>query len=198
MTLLFTFYHSNNKENDGAAYQSCRRRSTINNPYSQPLPFNQNERNARRNSVKTVTTIKLTNPSTTARPSTANAVTTNHGSHASSLDTIEEEETSPTIRRILEKTGCSSRQEFLAMKAQQARKQVNANGSKSTTVLKTAPNRPKSAGKVSNAKTATTKSTSTNPKKKAKSKQFAWHSWPLQNNDCIHSHSHSLTHLMTL
>jgi len=104
-------------------------------------------------------------------PSSVKKATTNHGSHASSLDTIEEEEeTSPTIRRILEKTGCSSRQEFLAMKAQQARQQVNTNGSKSTTALKPASNRPKSAGKVSDAKTATTESTSTNPKKKSKCK----------------------------
>jgi len=61
-----------------------------------------------------------------------------------SLSTIEEEEeSSPIIRRILEKTGCSNRQEFLAMKAAQA----NTNGSKP------APNGSKNA--TNSVKTAT-------------------------------------------
>ena len=108
----------------------------------------------------------------------------------SSLATIEEEETSPTIRRILQATGCSSRQEFLAMKAAQASQQVNANGSTSTTNpskdpatngsksthRSKAPNRSKvsngsKASKDTKALTNTNGSKSTtNPKKKAKSK----------------------------
>ena len=111
---------------------------------------------------------------TTKRKSSSTIATTQ------SLDTIEEEEeTSPTIRRILEKTGCSSRQELLARRAAQVN--TNANGSKSATrngskpaapnVAKAAPNGSKvPAPNGSKSKLATNRNGSTNPKKKVKSK----------------------------
>jgi len=148
------------------------------NPYSQPLPFNQNERNACHNSVKTATTVK---PTTTAAKATSKL-----GPNASaSLSTIEEEETSPTIRRILEKTGCSSRQELLAMRAAQeqqgSKSTTNRNGSNSTTNRNksmAATNGAKAAtngtkvSKSTNGSKATNGSKTTNPKKKARSKYF--------------------------
>jgi len=134
------------------------------NPYSQPLPFNQNERKA-------------------LRPSTAGApIPPRTATKAATLSTIEEEENSPIIKRILAASGCSNRQEFLAMRAAQ---QANANGSKSSATNGTKPaamNRSKTApinqskfatngSKSTNASKSSTngsKSTSTNPKKKAK------------------------------
>jgi len=90
-----------------------------------------------------------------------------------SLSTIEEEEeeTSPTIRRILQKTGYSSRQELLALRAaqeQQASKStMNWNRAKSspTNPSKSATNGSKSTNA---SKSSTNGSKSTNPKKKSK------------------------------
>jgi len=182
MTLLIS--HHRNKENqpsvaNGTAHPR-RHQNTAMNPYSQPLPFNQNERKARR-SISAMT-VKLTNPP--PRPSNAKTATTMHGS---SLDTIEEEEeTSPTIRRILAATGCSSRQEFLSKRAAQAQVNTNElkaarNGSKAATAMNgaatntnVATNGAKNRAKTTNATRAnsTNGSKTTNPKKKARSKYF--------------------------
>jgi len=111
---------------------------------------------------------------------------TNHAfKNSSSLSTIEEEETSPTIRRILEKTGCSSRQKLLAMRAAQeqqgSKSTTNRNGSNSTTNRNksmAATNGAKAAtngtkvSKSTNGSKATNGSKTTNPKKKARSKYF--------------------------
>ena len=142
------------------------------NPYSQPLPFNQNERKA----LRPLTAGVPIPPRTTTKAATA----------TQPLSTIEEEGTSPTIRRILEATGCSSRQELLAMRAAQASQQVNTNGSKSAATNGAKPNGAKPAAMNRAKSAATNRSTSatngnkaingskatTNPKKKAKSKQF--------------------------
>ena len=168
MVLLFTLHHRN-KENEPSSLIGTstapprRRRSTELNPY------------VTRKKVPTKSSIAFS--MSQAPPSSMDS--------SSSLATIEEEETSPTIRRILEKTGCSSRQEFLAMRAAQeantngiGQKDLTRNGSKSNTNRngskkaatnrsKTAPNGPNATNGAPNvAKTAT------NPKKKAKSKYF--------------------------
>ena len=110
-------------------------------------------------------------------------------------------EDSPTIKRILATTGYASVEEFLASRNANSSKApaVNGansaatNGNKATTKGSKSTNGSKAAPNVAKNSAKSTKGL-TNPKKKAKSKQFAWHSWPLQNNDCIHSHSHSLTY----
>ena len=123
--------------------------------------------------MKTATIVKPTNPSPTMAlpscPSTAKTATTKHGSNASSLSTVEEEETSPTIRRILEKTGCSSRQELLAMRAAQEQ-QVNTNRNRSKSTTNRNGSKAAMNGAPNVAKTATKGAKATNPKKKAKSK----------------------------
>jgi len=177
---------SNNKENDEAAYQSRRRRSTVVvNPYSQPLPFNQNERKAL--SAKNIPR----SSSTMDRPSRLlNAKAT-----ASQIN-----EESPTIKRILQASGCSSVEELLArdqQKTQANKTQANkaTNGSKATNGAgaKSAATNGANSTAASGAKAATkgskaakngaksnangSKSTSTNPKKKARSKySFSCHS----------------------
>jgi len=168
-TRIHSFVHRN-KENEtttlnGTVAPPTRRlRDTSNNPYSKsyrkPLqtdpstrPSNSNLKQAPRSSG-TKAPVSRSNPS---------------------LSTIEEEEeTSPTIRRILAATGCSSRQELLAKRAAQ---EANTKGSKSA-----AANGVKSAMNQSNAATtnradattsrskSTNGSKTTNPKKKAKSK----------------------------
>jgi len=191
MALLLNFYHSEKENEPGAAFTSRRRRSQVMNPYSQPLPFNQIERNARSIHLKQA-------PRSTKAPASCSSAKPTTSS--SSLATIEEEETSPTIRRILEKTGCSSRQELLAMRAaQEANTNTNTNGSKSnkngskdapigsktatsgadsaaTNMSKdTTRNRDKSTNgnKATNrSKAANGSKALTNPKKKAKSKHF--------------------------
>jgi len=181
MTLLL-FVRHRNKENEssslnGAAYQSHRRRSTALNPY------------VTRKKVPTKSAIAFSQDSSQDPSSMASSA---------ALAIIEEEETSPTIRRILEATGCSSRQELLAMRAAQANQQGNTNGStnpsKSTA---RASNRPTATAKRSKSINGTTKGSkstngskaalnvatngtkapngskaTTNPKKKAKSKCF--------------------------
>jgi len=168
MALLFTLHHRN-KENA----PPCRLRDTSKNPdsksYCKPHPSNSNLKQAPRSSV-TSTKAPVSHLSTKA--TTSNASNT-------SLATVEEE-TSPTIRRILEATGCSSRQELLAMRAAQAIQQVNTNGSTSTTnpnKSKAASNQSKAAtngakkGAKNGAKSVANGSKSTmNPKKKAKIK----------------------------
>jgi len=69
--------------------------STIMNPYSQPLPFNQNERKARLQSSRP-SNQNLKKQAPSSRPSTAKATTSKASN--TSLDTIEEEKTSPIIR----------------------------------------------------------------------------------------------------
>ena len=165
MTLLLTLHHRN-KENEPSSLNGNapprRRRSTAMNPYSQPLPFNQNERNARRfSAVKPTVTTTATTKATGA-------------SNASTASQINKD--SPAIKRILKATGCSSVEELLARDQQktQASKGPKAAANRS----KTAPNGPKNAmkGAPNVAKTATkgAKSTNgsktTNPKKKATSK----------------------------
>jgi len=169
MNYLPTSLHRN-KENEPSSLNGtapprrCRR--TAVNPYETrkkvPTPFALNE----------AMNSQPTNPSFTGRSLTAKATTSLHGSNASSsLSTIEEED-SPIIKRILEKTGCSSRQELLAKRSAQ----VNTNGSK--VAPKAAPNGSKNATNPSTAANATNRAKSTNgskatnPKKKAKSKQF--------------------------
>jgi len=180
MTLLFALHHRN-KENEPSSLNGTappRRRRTAVNPYSQPLPFNHNERMALKSS-RSSTVGSQDNPASRA----STKATASKASNAT-LATIEEE-TSPTIRRILEATGCSNRQELLAMRAaqeQQGNANSNRNGSKTaaTNRSKTAPNGPKNAtnGALNVAMTATkgAKSTNgsktTNPKKKSKSKYF--------------------------
>jgi len=174
MTLLipldFSLLHSN-KENEasslnGTAPPTRHLRDTSKNPYSKNYCKPRSSSAGSQDILPSRTSIK--------------AATTKHGSKVSSLSTIEEE-TSPTIRQILEATGCSSRQEFLAMKAAQA----NTNGSKPTNMnaLKAAPNVPKVApngakkgaknGAKNGAKSSSKGSKSTNPKNKSKSKYFA-------------------------
>jgi len=118
------------------------------NPYSQPLPFNQNERNARFQ-APCLSATKAPASRSSAKPTTS----------SSSLSTIEEDETSPTIRRILAATGCSNRQELLAKRAAQ---EANTNRSKS------APNGLKAAtngSKSTNQSKSMNKSTSINGSK---------------------------------
>ena len=161
-----------NKENEPSSLNSTapptrRLRDTSKNPYSKdyckPLQKEQASRS-----------------SSTSRPPTAfDKDATKHMVNSSaSLATIEEEEeTSPIIRRILQQTGCSSRQELLAMRAAQ-QKNTMANGSKSAATIeaKAPSNVSKSTTKSRNGSKAApnvaknvAKST-TNPKKKAKSK----------------------------
>jgi len=183
MTLLFTLHHRN-KENEPSSLNGNaplrRLRDTSKNPYSKsyfkPPPSISNLKQAPRSTIT---------KAPVSRPSTAKA-TTSKASNAS-LASIEEE-TSPTIRRILEATGCSSRQELLVMRAaqeQQVNTNSNRNGSKSTTnrngskkaatnQSKTAPNGTKNAtnGAPNVAKTTKNGAKATNPKKKSKSKYF--------------------------
>ena len=199
VTTTLLFYLHRNKENVGTA--PCRRRqSTAMNPYSQPLPFNQNERKAL-SAKKTLPCLSSSIAPPASRTSTAKAITNGSKSSNTSLATIEEE-TSPTIRRILEATGCSSRQELLAKRAAEEKeanangsKSTNANGSKSTNTNgseaapnqpKAAPNRPKAApnGATNRAESSNNKvkkgakpskngsKATTNPKKKAKGKHL--------------------------
>jgi len=175
----FSLIYSN-KENEPLSLNGTappRRRRTM-NPYSQPLPFNQNERNARRNSVMTAKPIII--------------VTT--GTSKASTAQIDEE--SPTVKRILKAKGCSSVEELLARDQQKANATSGAkapatNISTSTTArnrYKSTTNGSKDA--TNGSKTAATnqsksttngdknrvKSTNgsktTNPKKKSKSKCF--------------------------
>jgi len=129
MTLLIpldSFLPHSNKENEPSSLNGTapprRRRSTAGNPY--------------------VTRKKVPTKSSIAFSMTLSQA---------SLPTIEEE-TSPTIRRILEATGCSTRQELLAKRAAQ----VNTNGSKDA--LKAAPNGAKSSA-TNGSKAATSRTT---------------------------------------
>ena len=178
MALLFTLHHSN-KENEHSSLNgtaSSRRRRTAVNPYSQPLPFNHNERMA----------LKSSRSSTVgSQDNTASRASTKATASKASNDTLAtiEEETSPTIRRILEATGCSSRQELLALRAAQGQ-QVNTNGSRNPNASKST-NGPKTSNGVNSsistngskaapnvaknvAKSTLKRSASTNPKKKSK------------------------------
>jgi len=171
MTLVrrtLRFFHRD-KENEPSSLNDtappCRRRSTTVTPYATrkkvPTPFALNE-----------ATFTNSRQSATVKPT--------------SLATMEEEETSPTIRRILEKTGCSSRQELLAKRAAEEANtnglKVAPNGWKAATATNgaksSATNRSKSTtnvakvSKSSNGSKATNGSTTTNPKKKARSKYF--------------------------
>jgi len=165
-TRIHSFVHRN-KENEpttlnGTVAPPTRRlRDTSKNPYSKDYC-------KPRSSIAT----------TASRPSTAKATTSKASS--ATLATVEEEETSPTIRRILEKTGCSSRQELLAMHAAQEAN-TNANRAKPAAINRaksSATNRSKSTNGPNNAtngapnvsKTATKGAKATNPKKKSKSK----------------------------
>ena len=175
MVLLFTF-HNSNKENDPGTV-SHRQRSTV-NPYSKHIPFTQVPAPHR----------------TSTRPlaSASNRTSTGTTKSSASLATIDKEP-SLIVRGILQKTGCSSRQELMAKRAAEA----EANTNKSTTgtnVSKTAPNGAMAAKNRSKATNATTISKtssvngskssatnrskaaatnrSTNPKKKTKSKYF--------------------------
>jgi len=175
MALLFALHHRN-KENEPSSLNGTapprRRRSTLMNPYSQPLQFNQNERNARRS-----ITVKATSLST---------------------NTSQIIKDSPAIKRILKATECSSVEELLARDQQKSQaKATNASTGASKVATstnrsktKTAPNEPKAApdevtkpvntatnvakvSKSTNGNKATSGSKAmTNPKKKAKSKQF--------------------------
>jgi len=182
MALLLTLHHRNKENqrsvaNGNALSPPCRHRSTAANPYKTrkkvPTPFAVNEAATK------------SRPFTTVKPT--------------SLSTIEEEEeTSPIIKRILEKTGCSSRQELLAMRAAQEAntKRSNTKRSKSTTSVAAsmtlnAMNRSKSTtngskaatngsnaanatngAKATNGSKSTTNRNGSNPKKKAKSKYY--------------------------
>jgi len=187
MTLLFTLHYSN-KENEPTSLNGTvpptthRLKDTSKNPYSKsyckPRSSSAMDPHSCPSSLKAPSNLKL------SRTSTTDAIT-KHGSNSSSLATIEEEEeTSPIIRRILEQTGCASRQELLAKRAAQ---EANTNGSKSTTSestmskanaskAKANPNGSKTitnASKSMNASKSTNGSKSmTNSKKKAKGKHF--------------------------
>jgi len=180
MTLLLTLHHRN-KENEPSSLNGTapprRRRSTAMNPYSQPLPFNQNERNARRNSAvkptfTTTATVKPTSTSTAA------------------VSSSQINEDSPTIKRILATTGYASVEEFLASRNANSSKASAVNGVNSAATnramnqAKTAPNDPKAAtngapnvaknvtNRAKNGDKSTKGSKTTNPKKKKKSKYF--------------------------
>jgi len=176
MTLLFTLHHRN-KENDGAAYQSCHRRSTIPNPYikrvpfSQPLtrPLNQNQNsNLKQAPCSSVT--KAPASRTSAKPTSTAAI-----SRASINDD------SPITKEILAATGCASVDQLLATRAPNSSMAPAPNGSKAAAMngSKAPSNVSKSTNKSTNGSKAApnvaknvTKSTttgSTNPKKKAKS-----------------------------
>jgi len=172
MTLLFALRHRN-KENEPP-------RKVIENPYvtRKKVPAKSSMATSKApllsSSQDPLLSSSKAPPSSKALP-LSNATTSASIASSSSLATIEEE-TSPAIRRILEATGCSSGQELLAMRAAQARQQVNANGSTSAAN----PNRSKAAmngdkaSKSSNGSKATngSKTATANPKKKARSKHF--------------------------
>jgi len=169
--------HHSHKENEptalnGAAPPTRRLRDTSKNPYSKsyckPLQKQQDL-------------------SLSSRAPTSSKASTSMASNPSLSTIEEEEETSPIIRQILEQTGCSSRQEFLAKRAAQEQQQVNTNcymnrnGSNSTTnrnKSKAATNGAKAAtngtkvSKSTNGSKATNGNKTTNPKKKARSKYF--------------------------
>jgi len=178
MTLSFTL-HDSNKENQPSTALSQRHcRVTVENPHvtmkkvlTAKAPF-CNSKDSQESAISHV------KPTVKATSSTATQV--KHGSkHSSSasLATIEEEETSPTVRWILAASGCSNRQDCLAMKAAQ----TNMNGSTSTMnpSKASAPNGPKTAATngaqsvSTNGTKATNGSKSMNPKKKVKSKCVA-------------------------
>ena len=181
--------HHSHKENEptalnGTAPPTRRLRDTSKNPYSKsyckPLQKQQDL-------------------SLSSRAPTSSKASTSMASNPSLSTIEEEEETSPIIRQILEQTGCSSRQEFLAKRAAQEQQQVNTNcstnrnGTKSATNRngsksamnrngsKSAPNGKKAApnvatngamngAKAMNGTKAPNGSKTTNPKEKAKSK----------------------------
>jgi len=179
MALLFTLHHRN-KENQPPP----RLRDTSRNPYSKTY-VKPIEKDPHSTAAPPASRSAIAPP--VSRPARSSLKPVAKAPSASLIITIEEEEeeeeTSPTIRRILEKTGCSSRQELLAMRA--AQEKVNtSNGSKSinTNTNTNGSTNPSNKGSKSKAvpngsKTTTngskatngTKST-TNPKKKAKSK----------------------------
>ena len=144
---------------------------------SRPLNQNLNLKHAPCSSTTSTTSTTIsTGPS-------RSLATTSKSSSNPSLSTIEEEEeTSPTIRRILAATGCSNRQELLAKRAAQ---EANTKGSKSAAAngVKSSMNQSKAAttnradattsrSKSTNGSKATNGSKTTNPKKKARSKYF--------------------------
>ena len=147
-----------------------RRRSTV-NTYTKAIPFSQ------------VPAPQKTSRSSASASSRLSTGTTNPSSSPASI----QEESSLIVRGILEKTGCSSRQEFLANRAAEEAQQANMNGNSeksnapSTATngsTNTATNCSKSTAKDGSKSTtnrAKAKSTnganskvSTNPKKKSK------------------------------
>jgi len=171
MMLLFTLHHSN-KENEPTPLLDHNRKSCV-NPY------------VTRKKVPTRHSLAFSQaPSSSSRGPTLSKASTSMASNPS-LSTIEEDETSPAIRRILEKTRCSSRQELLAMRAAQEQ-QVNTNGSRNPNASKSmngsktlngvnssiSTNGSKAAPNVAKNGAKSASKGSTNPKKKAKSKHF--------------------------
>jgi len=173
MTLLLTLHHRN-KENEPSSLNGSappRRRSTAINPYSQPLPFNQNERKARHS----ISAMTASRPSIASCPSTVKA--TSKASIASQIN-----EDSPTIKRILAASGCASVAELLAKDQQKAtsvsKAATNAitrasatNDSKSSATNVAKVSKSTNGSKATNGSKSTNRSKSTsNPKKKTKSK----------------------------
>ena len=114
MALLFTLYHSikanqSSSLNRNALPRRASRRSNTANPYDKRIPFSQVPAPASHASTRS----DSTHPS------------------ARALASIEAEP-SLIVRGILQKTGCSSRQELMAKRAAQAQK-ANTNGFKSST-----------------------------------------------------------------
>jgi len=172
MTLIFTLHHSNKENQPSTALSQKHRQATLENPY------------VTRKKVLTGNT-----RTTTAKPSCTSGnnswtkslttIVTKHTSTA--IDSISQiNEDSPTIKRILAATGHASVEEFLASRntnlsqapatngansATTNRNKATTKGSKSTNGSKAAPNVAKNSAKSTKGLT--------NPKKKAKSKQFA-------------------------
>ena len=163
--LTMTVNIHRNKENEpsslnGNAPPRRARRSNAANPYEKRIPFSQVPAPSSLDGSK--------HPATASRP--ANGTSNPSSSHASI-----QEETSPIIRGILEKTGCSSRKELQEWReAQQANSNAPSstakNGSTNTATngsKSTAKNGSKSSTNRAKAK-STNGSKSTNPKKKSK------------------------------
>jgi len=199
-TLLF--FHRD-KENEPSSLNGTapprRRRIPVMNPYSQPLPFNQNE-------WKALSNLKLKQA---PRSSVAKAPSSSKPTSAPTVARAQINEDSPAIHQILKAKGCSSVEELLARDQQKTQTNKATNRSKATSTNRNtgrakAINRSKATkgasaatkgSKSSNVSKPTTngsKSTSTNPKKKAKSKYFSCQTTPWHQNYVTHSFKFSV------
>jgi len=172
MVLLFTLHHRN-KENEPP-------QKVVENPYvtRKKVPA----KSLMATSKALTSSSSQAPPLSKALPLSKATINSTSMASSSSLATIEEEP-SPTIKRILEQTGCANRQELLARAAQAQvntnRSQSDAtNGSKAATATKGATNGSKSMStNGSKSKSDGSKSTNgskamMNPKKKAKGNYF--------------------------